>query len=120
MMRTWRALMVTGLLAFLVAGCFGSGAPSRRIHVEWRNVKSNPGIVSIETGGKRHGYQASTVDKTWIEVEAHLRGATRTQPFTFAVASDDADFDWQQVSDNMILIDPLYAGNGVVLVQYQE
>lgn len=120
-MSRLRVFGLVVLVAVLLAGCLGPVKKvPKQIRVEWSVVKSNPGVVSIEASGKRHAYQNSTADGTWIYVEAELIGATRTKPFEFAVVSDDAAYAWERVDDSTIRIEPSESGTGYVLVTYDD
>src|SRR5690606_34369354 len=114
----WRVALIAVLVssALLLWAC-GS---TKRIDVTWRVMKSNPGIVTIEVDGMRHGYQTSTVDGNWIEVEARLVGAPRTKPFMFEVVGEHGPIHWDPITDASIRIHTAEAGRGTVSVTYED
>lgn len=134
-----RAIIALILALLLLAGC----GQSTKINVEWivhstepeanssvaamslmlaadhATSTSDAPVTVIETEGMNLGYQASSLDVTWIEVRARLIGGQRTRPFGFDVVSSQASYPWEQLDDATIRIDPIAPGNGVVVVRYE-
>lgn len=114
----WRVSLVAVLvLSALLLGACGN---NKRIDVAWRVMKSNPGVLTIEVDGMRHGYQTSTVDGNWVEVEARLVGAPRTKPFMFEVAGEQGPIHWDPITDASIRIHTTEAGRGTVTITYED
>lgn len=125
-------LMGLLVLATVVTACGGSRRQQARIVVEWRQSAGTTVAALSEMNEEREGetmqansstrlaYANTPVHQAPISVTAQLVGRQVTNPFfDFALAAS-APIEYERVSNDAILIDPIRPAKGSVLVRFED